>query len=280
MNEQELQSEVLSTDDAKLREMCGSLKRVNAPKNFDIRVKARIAAHNPQAQRKPFFTFLKVAAPLGLAVAFLGAVVTNNFYTADEKLNPQISASYEAKPKLQENTIVANEITTSIARSNDLNANFESNAPRTVNVNMNQALAATSKSEIGKILTQPRNNKVNANSGGSRDEAFSPTQVITVENANKNLVEKKPSNENGENMSSVVGKNFDSVGIKAVSLGNRWVVQSVIKNSLAERSKILPYDVIEAVDGVNFSEMKDFKINSGTKLTVVRDNKRMVIILK
>lgn len=278
MNEQELQSEILSTDDAKIREMCGSLKRVSAPKNFDMRLKARIAAHNPQGQRKPFFTFLKVAAPLGLTVAFLGAVVSTNF-TADEKINPQIAANYEVTPKSPENSTAANETNTLvIAKNNGPNANFETDTPRKVNVNINEALATTRPSDLGKLY--PKNSLTNNTNGGSRIDAVSTPPLFTRENANKNLVEKKSSDTNTENISSGVRKGFDSVGIKAVSLGNRWVVQSVVKDSLAERSEILPYDVIETVDGVNFPEIKDFKINSGTKLTLVRDNKRMVVTLK
>lgn len=279
MNRNLENEEILNAEDAKVREMCGSLKRVNAPKNFDMRVKARIAAHNPQGQRKPFFTFLKVAAPLGLAVAFLGAIVSTNFYSADQMLNPQIAASYNATPKSTESLPLSNETDMpSIAKNNGPNANFDSNVPRTVNVNINQAVATTRLKDFGKLY--PKNDFTNNNSGGSRDSAFSPTQVITAENANKNRVEKKTSNENSDNIASAIGKGFDSVGIKAVSSGNGWRVQSVSKDSSAERSDIKPNDVIEAVDGVNFSDMKDFKINIGTKLNIVRGNTRMVITLK
>ncbi len=278
MSEQELQSEILSADDAKLREMCGSLKRVSAPNNFNMRVKARIAAHNPQAQRKPFFTFLKVAAPLGLAAVFLGAVVSTNFYTADEKLVSQIAASYESAPKSAVSLSSDNEINAPlIASNNGFNANFESNSPRTVNVNINEALATTRPSDLGKIYQ--KNNLINNNSGGgSRTSAFSQTPIIRPrENSDSNPNAAKT---NSENISSAIEKGFDSVGIKAVSSGNGWHVQSVSKNSPAERSEIKPNDLIETVDGVRFSEMKDFKINIGTKLTLVRENERMVITLK
>lgn len=281
MNEQELQSEILSADDEKLRGMCANLKRVSAPKNFDMRVKARIAAHQTQPAKSPFFGFLKVAAPLALLMVVLGVVVSTNLNSVGELTSSQVSASYAETAKLQESLPMQDEIVSpSVARNSGPNANAEIETPRTVNVNMDQAVASRDNSSLGKIFGTPKSDPINSNVGGSRDSASRQSRVINPLGFNQlNPTVQTPSENDRADMANIISF-LKFYGINAISSGSSLKVQSIDRNSQAERSDILPNDIIEAVNGINLNEIKKININNGTKLNIVREGIRTEKTLK
>lgn len=275
MNEQELQSEILSADDEKLRGMCANLKRVSAPKNFDMRVKARIAAHQPQPFRSPFFGFLKVAAPLALLMVVLGVVVSMNINSGNQMASSQVTASYTETAKLQENLPKQDEIVPpSVARNSGPNANAEIETPRTANVNMDQALASRDNSSLSRIFGTQKTDPMNSNVVSSRDSASTTPRVIkspVFNQLNPNV--QTPSENNKADMTNIISF-LKFYGIIAISSGNSLKVQSIVSGSQAERSDILPNDIIEAINDVNLNEIKTIHINNGTKLIVVREGNR------
>lgn len=264
-----------------MREMCGTLKRVSAPKNFDVRVKARIAAHQPQTAKSPLFAFLKYAAPLGLAIVFLGAVVSNNLYSVDNAAVPQIAASYTEKPQPQQDLPTDTGTTQPfVAQTNGPNADSPNETPTNANVNLNQSLAMRDKNDFGKIFETPKPNPTNGNNGGSRDFASRQSQVIKPPGFNNsNTAIETPANKDKANP-SYIKQVLEFIGIRASVSGNGWKVQSVGKNTQAERSEILPNDIIEAINGIKLTEIKQINLINGTKLSIVREGKRMEIELK
>lgn len=281
MNEQELQSEFLSADEEKLRGMCANLKRVSAPKNFDMRVKARIAAHQSQPVRSPFFGFLKVAAPLALLMVIFGVIVSTNLNSGNQMASSQVTASYAETAKLQANLPTREEIVPpSVARNSGPNANAEIETPRTANVNMDQALASRDNSSFGRIFGAPKTDPIDPNNGSSRDSASTTPRVIkspVFNQLNPNV--QTPSENNKADMTNIISF-LKFYGINAISSGSSLKVQSIDSGSQAERSDILPNDIIEAINGVNVNEIKKISINNGTKLSVMRERNRIERTLK
>lgn len=281
MNYEDLENENLSAEDAKLREMCGNLKRVSAPKDFDFRLKARIAAHQPQAAKSPFLPFLKLAAPLVLVLGVFGFVVVNGLYSVDTNSVPQVAASYAEMPQPQggDVPIPPQSNQPSIAQNRGPNANFEDEIPRNTNVNFDETLAMKDKNNFGKIFGNPKSNPTNEN-GGSRDSASTLPQIKQPLGFNNSNPVIQPRTNNDKENRSKVKELFEFIGIRGEFSGNVWKVQSVGKNSQAERSDILPNDIIEAVNGVSLTEIKQIILNYGTKLTIVREGNRQEIVLK
>jgi len=103
------EEEILSGDDEKVRQMLGDLKRVDAPKDFDFRLKARMAAADPRAFQPRLFPFLRIAAPLGLAVIVLAFFVINGLFSVNnESVEP---VALQSAPNVVEKENVPNDLT-------------------------------------------------------------------------------------------------------------------------------------------------------------------------
>jgi hypothetical protein len=85
MNADERKIEDLNADDAKLSQMLAGLKRVDAPANFEFRLKARIAnAKRPERAAAGFLPgFVKYAAPMALIAAVWSLFFLNSGGTGD-----------------------------------------------------------------------------------------------------------------------------------------------------------------------------------------------------
>ncbi|MDQ6787245.1 MAG: hypothetical protein M3033_10595, partial [Acidobacteriota bacterium] len=97
--------EILSAEDEKIRSLIGSLKRVDAPKDFDFRVKARIASAKPNNYRPQFLPVLRYILPLGLILLISAAVVFNSVYFGNEQnIVPTVSENQIPKKNLPNNS--------------------------------------------------------------------------------------------------------------------------------------------------------------------------------
>ena len=92
MDPRELEKEAFENgDERKVAEMLGSLKRVEAPANFEFGVRARIAAGAPQT-RSSLIPFVKLAAPIAL-VLLVGAFVLfyGSLHSAQDSTGPLVA---------------------------------------------------------------------------------------------------------------------------------------------------------------------------------------------
>ena len=278
------ENELLSVEDEKVRQMCSGLKRIDAPKDFDFRLKARIANHQPQSEKSPIFAFLRRAAPLGLAVVVLALIVSESFYSVDNMSIPQIAGSFRETPKRTENFSAVNETPVEIAsRESGPSANFET-FTTSENSNSRQLLTlpANVRNEVGNYVKNLKNTNraVETDGGGSRDSASRQTFVRVPQGFNSNTTVQTPNNVSNPTLFSVK-EILSQIGITASFSGNGWRVQSVGQNSTAERSEIKLNDVIEAVDNIKI--LKEMILTNSLnvrKITVVRDGKRFEIELK
>ena len=257
---------------------CNRRHEISAPKDFDFRLKARIANHQPQTAKSPIFAFLKYAAPLGLAIVFLGAIVSNNLYSVDKTAISEVAGTYLEKPQIQQDLPTESAtIEPLIAKNSGPNASFETDIS-----NSNQTLVFKEKNEIGKVFDDLKNTRKVENNGGSLDKAATQPKVIQPNGFNNSNRTVETSNNFTRSTSfSVKDILRSTMGIEADFSGNGWKVQTVKQNSIAERTGIKPNDVIEAIGDVRLST-ETLQTNSinGTKITVIRDGVRIEMVLK
>lgn len=281
MNYQNLQpeeNEILSVEDEKIRQLCGGLKRVEAPKDFHFQIKARIAERKTQSAKSPLFAFLRYAAPLGLVLVILGVVVSNNLYSVDTTAVPPLAEGFTQTPLAVENPLNQDETQQPfIARNSGPNANFENETAS--NSNLSLTFSMKDRNEIGNVLKT--NPTVENNGGGSRDSASRQTRVINPLGFNNSNRTVETANNFTNPTSFFVKDILSQIGIVASFSGSGWRVQSVIQNSIAERSGIKPNDVIEEVNNIKIlTEKIETNSINATKLTVVREGIRKEIPLR
>jgi hypothetical protein len=273
-NFQNGENEILSRDEARVRELLGNLERVDAPKDFDFKLKARIANAEPNDYKPRLFSFLRRAAPLGLAILILAMVVVSGLYSFDNNSVPSIASNSAANPvvnpSLPDNSQPKEEF---VAASNSTTANLEK--PEAVSFAANTEL--TEKSKKPKI----QNRNTDNNGGGSKDFSFTPKSPILPPGLNPDKEVEIPKDFKNLNSDTSVKDILSIIGIEASFEKNRWKVNSVKQNSRAERSGVKANDVIEAIDENRLAtETISTKNVNGNKLTVVRGGEKLEIKLQ
>src|SRR3982751_2593621 len=96
--------EELNADDAKVARLLAGLKRVEAPANFEFRLKARLANATRPARGFGFVpSFVKYAAPVALVAAVSSVLFLNSSNSPESNVStagvlPQINVSEIADP--------------------------------------------------------------------------------------------------------------------------------------------------------------------------------------
>ncbi len=274
-----------SGEQTRVWQMIDGMRRVDAPKNFDFRVKARIANSKPADFQPRFLPVLRYVLPLSLVVLILGLVVFNTTYFSGSN-SPKIAEIVPQMPSVREvspnNSLVSNQ---SVAAANSLQSSpgeaafaEDSNTKPATGEQKTQSVAVKSTK---KLLTESRKaNPKNNSGGGSVDKTFSSPKILTPENLNPNKIIGTLPNAGNENLITDV-QILNFIGIETVSEKGGKKVKSVKSDSLAERSGVKTGDVIEAIDGKRISDkpmlMETFE---SKKLTVVRDTKKIEIVLQ
>ena len=262
-----LATEILSAADRKVAQLLGNLRTVEAPKNFDLRLKARIA--NAAANdRKPLWLspVFRYAVPMSL-VLLIGAIFfLNDTYTVDNESVPSVA---------------------DVSTPSDPTGNFSQIPPtvvgdKTLPVNLAtpriEELVAESKD---KSINEKRNTPSKRTGGGSADKAQGVKNIILPRGLNPQVApEEKP--KGFDNAGRFTAREIlSTIGIDAEFDGNAWKVKSVTKDSPAERAGIRSADIVEAVDDRVIGESTVFTGSfSGKTLKVLRDNKKLEINLQ
>ncbi len=268
--------------------MIDNLRRVDAPNDFDFRVKARIAQGKPADSQFGFFPALRYVLPLGLIVLILGAVVFNSSYFPGNATPPIAKTAVPPMLDVAENP-ASNSFATPdrvAAINNPLQSSANENnafgdliVKPTANERGNQFIADKS---TRKILTESRKpNPANDSGGGSRVFSSKPPESLRFPvgiNPNQTV---EPLSNAGNSNTITDAQILSFIGIEIVSEKDKKKVKTVKPESLAERSGIEAGDFIEAIDDKQISgetvQMKTFEVK---KLTVVRDAKRIEIVLQ
>jgi len=256
----ETADEILSPDEQKISEMLGNLKIVPAPKDFDHRLKARIANASPPGYRPfAFFPVLKYAMPLGLFLLIGGALIwsgglniNNNSVPSVAETNGPFVPAAVAGPRPEPTS--TREIEAQAAETG-----IDSSSP--------------AKNENA-LVTKPK-------TPGRKVEKTSATDISSVDKALKQAPKTIVPKGSETRRLSTAREVLSTIGIGAEFEAKGWKVGSVAKDSPANRSGIRTGDVIEALDGQPLDDKKVFTGGFNAKtVKILRESKTLQIDLK
>jgi hypothetical protein len=280
MNTEELKpdTEILSADEQKIREMCCSLKKIDAPQDFDFKLKARIAKTNPRDFQPRFGFAFRYAMPALALIFVLGLIAySGGFWSSKDNQFSAESSIAVTNPALPTNTTASNFSAPDDKKQTNENsvilpANQESpKAPEKAQVADNNFPGAPKKDS--------REHK-NDSFTGSRDFGFTrdiPKQP-SINNSNTLL----PNSQDNEKFNPMSVKEVLKISGIDVDLENgKWKVKSVTANSLGESSGVKENDIIEAIDNQPLSAGTAFnKTISGEILVITRNGVKSRIKLQ
>lgn len=273
--------EILSLEDEKIRQLAGELKRVNAPKDFDFRLKGRIANAKSSDFQPRFLPVLRYVLPLSAILLIFAFVVFNGLYFPDnqavsqvEKNVPQINVEQKEVPILP---FVDKQVAPKEENAVVENLPIEKDIKPLADKSQFIAVKSPSANPKKNLITRVKKD----NGGGSRDSALSVSPInITPNGINLNTTPANPPNTENPNLLKVQDI-LAQLGIEAVFSDGSWKVKSVKQDSLAEGSGVKGGDVIEAIDG---EKLTDKPLSAKTvevkKLTIVRGAEKIEISLR
>ncbi len=243
--------------------MLGTLKRVDAPADFDFRVRARIAQGRPAEKRVSWFpAFARVAAPALMLAAVGGYFGYNALYSTGTVNVPVVA---DAGPVAPAPVVVAtsNEIAPAPAATTEV-------AVRPP-VNTEETVAGTPKKDTTTVAKKPETPE-----GGSVDMALRETNTLSTRPGN--VVNTGNSSPVIPTSTLSVREVFSAMGIRASFSGTGWRVSSVSGRAAAAGLKT--GDIIETVNGrsVGANIVFDEKF-LGSILRVKRDGASIQISL-
>jgi hypothetical protein len=255
------ETEVLGADEQKISDLLGGLKRVDAPANFEFRLKSRIANTRPEDLRPRLIPVLGYAAPLVLVLIVGTYLVVTGVYTVDQN---SVADVEQAQP-------VA-DLTESTLPNPAPVAENEQPAP-------NNELQAASREEttVGnteRISDTPKVPKKVSRSdddpGGSFDTGLGSPKVILPKSLSPN-----------EPARISIREILSTIGVQAAFDGGSIKVSSVVENNRAGRSGIEAGDILETINGrpVTGATMFDSPFTA-TSVGVRRGGKSIQITLR
>lgn len=264
------ESETLPADEQKVCDLIGKLDRVECPKNFDFRLKARIAsADKTEYQPSPWQTlrYIVPVAACVLIVAFV-MVQAGMFSPVNQTDNPIVAATNPNIQPFDEKSKEANLSTIS-------------------NSNVSEIAAVTNRTSSTNSLPNmdiPNNSSENRysfpklspedNSTMSRDFGVRPKRdPIYPRGINPEQIKPEKS-ENQDNKSISIKDTLDFIGIQTEFVGGKLRVKNVRENTMADKSGIKAGDLIEAIDDTKITPSETMlKSNSVRKIIVSRGGK-------
>jgi len=266
--------EGLSAGEAKIRQMLGELKRVEAPKNFGFAVQARIANAGPEDLRPAGsgLAFLRYAVPLALVLVVISGFVLNGIYNVNDN---SVGPVAEIQPAPAPAPIVpaANEVA------------FTGNNSQVTN-SENETKVVTGSEIAFEPVPGPRTRKAVVSSRNTNGGSIDSTQEGRTPIINLNPPAGMPASTPQPGTMGPVGQIpvqaiLKIVGIKADSSNEGWKVTAVEANSLSEHSGVKAGDYVEAINGQPVTEGTRFSGGLIVKnLRVKRDGKVLDIPLK
>lgn len=270
-------SAATAADDKQVVRMLAGLKRVEAPKDFEFRLKARIANARPQLSRranyKRRFAFALPASAFALITAFVA--INGNFFRpsqtetpiAQSNLIPVITPAPQSENAPNSAAVAASDAFAE-QHSNPSPPQMATAAAGTVQRKIPASVYGSTRPSPADNRAAIRRNSVKSEAGFSTDQAVKPPPVFVQpefgnapqNNSNPQFVNEPKKLSARESVSSGLGVELE------VGDGGAWTVKSVKPNSAAERAGVKANDVIETLDGQKISG--DQPVPPGKKLSV------------
>ncbi len=245
-----------TSDEERVAEMLGGLKRIAAPKDFDIRVRARIAQGRPREILRPnFFPILKYAVPLGLFLVFGSVFFIYNSYdpALDQAIVSVPGASDQPgivnAPDEVPHTAIASRKTAeepSAGVSEPQDTQGEKRVPE-----QEPQLAAKVKAADGRSVDF-RSSRVTEPRGSFTDRALRPAPT--------------PRTPTGMQLNPLsVSEALKLIGADASFENSSWVIKTVAAGGVAERMGMRSGDRLKAIDGEPVAETTLFPSKFGAR---------------
>jgi len=245
--------ENLTRDESRVAELIGTLKHVEAPGNFDARVRARIAQRRDEKPRRSMLPIFAGVVTLAL-LAFVGYLGLRSSGTPTTSRPSEVANTQVSAPA------AGNSMQPAAAPS--------PNAPSS----NGQTVAATTQSKDKK----PSNN---APQGGSIDEASKDDRKLTGRTFD--TTQRRGTDTSVGSGQIPVSMVVEAVGVHASWIGSGWRVDNVRPNSVAERGGVRTGDIIESMDGKSVGEKTTFNDSVvGKSLRVRREGATVEIPFK
>jgi len=244
-----------TAEDRSLGDLLRTLKRVDAPTDFDFKLKARIAARDPKADSRQGWWPLPVYVYPLLVLVVVAATFVFFYRPAGEPL--QVAT--------QDHDLVP--------------ANGSAQAPEVVTQNGNvdpQVLAAASPERTRTDGPAPQGGSkdlpLTSHPGGSMDQGLRPPEQILPPGFNNNAKRQVSPNIGGNSVSISTLLGF--LGLDTRFEGQALKVTAVHSGSLGEKTGLKAGDIIEAVDNTpinsatrlgNSLDVKSFTVRRGTE---------------
>lgn len=269
-------NEALSADERKIREMCLSLKKMDAPPDFDFKLRARLADAEPVARRPRFgFAFRYALPALGLILALGLLAYTGGFLSSNN--NAMVAGGSDAPPTAAVTPAAAVTDPATPQKSEPPNDTIAVLPAPQISPKVRAIEIAGGKlNEKKRVFRDEDRNP----GGGSKDlslTSVSPKQP----NFNAPIeIPKNPRNNERANALSVK-EAFSILGISAAFENGKWTVNSVTANGVGANSGIREKDIVEAIDDQPLAgETISLKNASVKTVTVTRDGARTQITLR
>jgi len=248
------QANSLSGDEESVAKLLYSLPRVEASKDFEFRVKARIAQRRTAPSRPGYVKALAYAAPL-----FLILVVASVFFLRQPSRGEEIS---QVQPAVEVMT-----------EKQDPAPTVEQPSSLTVSRADIPAVPAVNRSSSVAVERQPaeparREGRPGRIRGGSFDTAVSPSDTILPRGLNANSAVHGMPKPGAPGAKQGVSDILSTYGVTATRVAGRWTVSGV--SGIAANSGVQKGDIIE-------SQQTD---STGTRLNIRRGSSKIQIALK
>ncbi len=257
--------DAVTDDERRVAEMLGSLKRVEAPGDFDVRVRARIAQGRPASSNGQWLPqWARYAVPLALAIA-VGGYFAIDRYSRTAESTPAEIVRNETVQTASPPVTAANTVTQPVA---------DNNAANTV-IAVNRETASAPKSAV------PRpNSDTDTSGGGSFVEAVRPGKRLLPKGIDPNAPQPGRPRDFDADAKIPVTEVLTVIGVRANYRGSNWTVESVVDHSAAGDAGIKPGDVIETINDQKLSEKTAFNGKFvGRSIRVMRGGKPVMIDL-
>jgi C-terminal processing protease CtpA/Prc len=266
--------ENLTESDEKVRELLASLKQVEAPKDFEFRLKARIAKASPNAYQTNYKRRFAYALPAFASVLVSTFVVLNgNFFGGAEQVS-SIPDTRAQPVNISQQQDPPKEFIASFDTVNKKEPEKISPASLNSGIEKNRSdespFVAVKTPEKSK--NEPRRQLNRENDSFSKDSALTTPKVFRPRGLNPDTRVEAPKDFNSEKSFSVQ-ELLSPLGVEVAAENGKWKVKNVSQNSAAERSGVKPDDVIETLDGQKLSsaplsgkkiEVKKLGVKRGT----------------
>ena len=262
--------------------MIEALPSVEAPKDFNFQLKARIANAKPGNIQPRWWHSLRYVAPVFAAALILTLIfASQNFFVSDQQVARDRMENPVSNPSLMDKTDAA-VVTETPREIETATAPTEPNKTENIPAKPAEKESAVLVKNSGekKSVPTPKTTE-NEDLSGSRDFSSKRNQILILPRGLEvnDLSEKSP--EDKESQKFTAEQILSEIGIEIATENGKQRVKTVKTNSVADISGVKVGDTIEAIDDQKIGNQPSAVKSVGTKkLTVIRGQEKVEINLR